>query len=326
MHGRVHRALAAVRSISAASFRVVSLRDSPRSISASSSTRASVGRRAARSSSRSACPSWSCGSSTGAPRSSPPAAGASRTAPGATCRGPRASAPSTSPEPPADVRVDLVEHDQRADRVVGREHRLQGQHRPRQFAAAGDLPQRPGRLAGVGREHQFEVVDARGGHVAGQRVVGQRRSTSMTASSFALRHLQVGEVLLGLGRELLRHLRRGLAQRRRGLLQVGERRPAARRRCRRGRPPASEAIVSFASSVVAVGDQFVRRLAVPRLQLLQERDPLLDLFQPLGVGLEPLGTGRGTSRRGPGPRAAALRAAGHFRKLRVERRPARAPP
>ena len=33
-------------------------------------------------------------------------------------------------EPTADVGVDLVE-DERADRVVGREHRLKGQHRSR---------------------------------------------------------------------------------------------------------------------------------------------------------------------------------------------------
>ena len=212
-------------------------------------------------------------------------------------------------EPAADVRVDLVEHDERADRVVRREHGLQRKHSPRQFAAAGDLPQRPRRLAGVGGQHEFEVVDARGGHVAGHRVVGQRRSTSSTASSFAFFMLQVGEVLLRLGRELLRHLRAGRAQRRRGLLQLRPRRPAARRRCPRGRLPASEVDVSFASSVVAIGDQFVRRLAVARLQLLEERDPLLDLFEPLGVGLEPLGEVAARLGEVLRPRAAALRAA-----------------
>jgi len=51
-------------------------------------------------------------------------------------------------KPAADVGVDLVEH-QHADAVAGSQDALEGQHDARQLAAAGDLSERLGELAGV---------------------------------------------------------------------------------------------------------------------------------------------------------------------------------
>ena len=74
-------------------------------------------------------------------------------------------------QPAADAGVDLVE-DQRRHAVDGREHRLGGQRHPRELAAGGDLAQRAGLLAGVGREEHLDAVGARFG---GRRRRSDRR-------------------------------------------------------------------------------------------------------------------------------------------------------
>ena len=59
----------------------------------------------------------------------------------------------------ADVGIHLVEH-QHGYLVLGREHGLQRQHHPGQFARGGDGAQRAGRLAGIGGELEFDGVEA----------------------------------------------------------------------------------------------------------------------------------------------------------------------
>ena len=59
----------------------------------------------------------------------------------------------------ADAGVDLVEHQSRRRAAVG-EHHLERQQEARQFAAGGDLHQRPGPRAGIGLHPEFDPVDA----------------------------------------------------------------------------------------------------------------------------------------------------------------------
>ena len=57
--------------------------------------------------------------------------------------------------------------------IDGREHRLDGERHPRQLAAGGDLAQRAGLLAGVGREEHLDAVGARFGGSWRSRIVAQ---------------------------------------------------------------------------------------------------------------------------------------------------------
>ena len=114
-------------------------------------------------------------------------------------------------EPAADVGVDLVE-DQRAQLVVARQHGLQCQHRPRQLAARRHLAQRPGRLAGIGRQGQLQLIDAPGAGTS--PAVGSSPSATRLqhGPETGLGHAQVGQLPLRLVRQLLRHLVPLLAQ------------------------------------------------------------------------------------------------------------------
>ncbi|MFQ5563137.1 MAG: low molecular weight phosphatase family protein [Parvularculaceae bacterium] len=59
----------------------------------------------------------------------------------------------------ADARIDLVENDHRAV-FFHRQRRLHGEHEARQLAARRDGLQRPRRTAGIGRNHEFDLVDS----------------------------------------------------------------------------------------------------------------------------------------------------------------------
>ena len=147
-----------------------------------------------------------------------------------------------------------------------------------------------------------------GGHVAGHRVVGKRDQLDRRVE-LRLRHAQVGEVLLRVGRELLRDLRRAPCSARVAASFISAHAAA---QCR---VDAGEVVLLLLKlgflrvERVAIRDQFVRRLAVARLELLQERDALLDLLQPVGVGLESLGEVAAGVGEVFDFRAAALRAA-----------------
>ena len=62
----------------------------------------------------------------------------------------------------ADVRVNFVEHQHR-DFVLVRQHGFQSQHHARHFARRRNGPQRPGRLARIGRKLELNRVQPRGG-------------------------------------------------------------------------------------------------------------------------------------------------------------------
>ena len=59
----------------------------------------------------------------------------------------------------ADAAVDLVEHQARRRALLG-EHDLERQHQPRELAARGDARERPGLLAGVGRDLEGDPLGA----------------------------------------------------------------------------------------------------------------------------------------------------------------------
>ena len=83
----------------------------------------------------------------------------------------------------ADARVDLVE-DQRRRRAAIGEHDFQRQHEAREFAARGDLHQRPRPRARIGLHPEFDAVDALGPAADGS-LVDLRREARVSSFSGA---------------------------------------------------------------------------------------------------------------------------------------------
>ena len=122
---------------------------------------------------------------------------------------------------PADARVDLVEHQRRLRRCgVGDAH--DREHHPRELAAGGDLPQRPGRHAGVGRDHELDRVGAR----------WPRLALAEHHLEARLPHRQRVELLAHRRREAPGGRPARVAQRPDLLLELAAARPRARRRPR----------------------------------------------------------------------------------------------
>ena len=123
------------------------------------------------------------------------------------------------PQPPADVGVDLVETTSVrtgswAASTVFRASIVRDNSPPLATFRSGRAGS-PGLAVSISSRWSI----ARGRHVAGHRVIGQGRHFQHRVE-LRLLHLQVGEVLLRLGRELLRHLRPAALSARRGLSQV----------------------------------------------------------------------------------------------------------
>ena len=206
--------------------------------------------------------------------------------------------PTTSATAPADAGVHLVE-DQRLARRVGGRERLERQHDPRQLAARRDARQGPQVLAGIRRDVELRLVDAR----APSTVASSERGREPDLAPRA-RHGQIGERPLERPANAVAAL---APARRDSARRVGQvRRPAP--------TPASASSVSRAlrrvlerraaraPSCGRVRDDVVQRRAVLLLQTLEQCEAILDLLQPRRRRVDARGIRR--AGRTPGLRAA----------------------
>ena len=167
---------------------------------------------------------------------------------------------------------------------MSREDGLEREHGPRQFASAGHFAKRTGRFAGVRREHQLEVFRSARGHIP----LGRQRHRLQHGIELRLGHAEIGEVLFGFADEFLRDLGPRLAQRGRGILQLRE----GFLQCLLNSREVVFLLLEpglLRIQRIAILEEFVRRLPVAGLQLLEEPEARFHFTKALGVGLEPLG-------------------------------------
>ncbi len=178
----------------------------------------------------------------------------------------------------ADAGVDLVEHQQRArprDRpspdAVG--DAQQRQHHPRELAARGDLAQRAGGQAGVGRDHQLDRVGARGPQPSSRRAARPRtaRRASRARPAARGRPRRAPAPRAAALAQLLRPAARSSSRRRR----ARPRPPRARSRRARARR-AARGSARRGASTSAIEPPCLR--SQPR----EQRQALLDLLEAPG--------------------------------------------
>ena len=176
--------------------------------------------------------------------------------------------------------------------------RLERQHHPRQLAARGDAGQRPRRLADVGGQEELAAVDAAGVPRRARRRRWRAAARSACRPSpdrpaRARSRRRSGAAPPCRAADSRRGARRGSARARAADGGLA-RRPLcrARRRGRRARC-SSAAALAMTSSSVGPCLRFSRSISA---------EPVLDLLQPAGRGVEPLAGSRAAS--GPGLRAA----------------------
>ena len=163
-------------------------------------------------------------------------------------------------ESAADVGVDFIE-DQRADRVVLRQHGLQGEHRPRHLAARGHLAKRPKRFARVGGQQKLQTVGPAHGRLSGDGVTQVDRLEAAIKPGAG--HAKIDQMLLRLCHQFFADLVAGFSQRfrRRHHLRVG-----------------GSQFAIDAAEVVFLPGEFL----FPAIELLAMGDQLFDALAILG--------------------------------------------
>ena len=193
-----------------------------------------------------------------------------------------------------DPRVDLVEH-VRGHLVRAAQRELERQHDARQLASRGHLGQRTGVLALVGGEHQLHPI--RPGRAQGAGLDHHRQARRA--------HAELGQRGADLLLELLRRLLARDRQRRGGRHRRDLRLAAGRRELREPRV-ATRQRIELRAQLRRLGDHRVepgrpdsrgrgagpggtrrpRRGGVLANEAAHEREPLVEVREPLGVTLE----------------------------------------